>query len=197
MFTGIVETLGTIVKIAQNGSNKTFWIKADFAKECKPEQSILHDGVCLTIEKVEGNTYQVTAIEETLKKTNLKNKNIGDEINLERSLTFDKFMDGHLVQGHVDSVGFCHKIEKLEGSWLFHFRLQKQTSLVVPRGSIAINGVSLTLAEVSKKSITVAIIPYTYEHTNFNSLKEKEAVNIEFDIIGKYVLRQLSLTAKQ
>ncbi|OUU00626.1 MAG: riboflavin synthase [Bacteroidetes bacterium TMED39] len=192
MFTGIVETIGTIAKIETKGTNKTFFLESVLAKKCRPEQSILHDGVCLTVESlIDKKIYQVTAVEETLKKTNLGYRKVGDKINLEQSLSMEKLMDGHLVQGHVDLTALCIKVEKLQGSWLYHFELSEETALIVPRGSIAINGVSLTIAEIKGKIFTVTIIPYTYENTNFFSLKAKDAVNIEFDIIGKYVLKQL------
>ena len=194
MFTGIVETIGVIKQISVDGGNKTFIIESAISNELRPDQSVNHSGVCLTVEEVIGNMHRVTAIEETLKKTNLGHWQIGDLVNLERSLKMYSRLDGHLVQGHVDAVAKClNRIEKA-GSWEFEFMFPKKFgSLIVEKGSVCVNGISLTAFDVKRKSFTLAIIPFTFEHTNVKSVEEGQLVNIEFDMIGKYVLRGLSL----
>jgi riboflavin synthase len=194
MFTGIVETVGTIKQVSVDGSNKTFFIESGISDELRPDQSVSHSGACLTVEEVIGNTHRVTAIDETLKKTNLGNWQLGDLVNLERSLKMYSRLDGHLVQGHVDSTAKCVKRVEKEGSWEYEFTFPKKFGgLIIEKGSVCVNGISLTAFNVKRKSFTVAIIPYTFEHTNIKSVHEGQVVNIEFDMIGKYVLRGLSL----
>ncbi|HEY1869538.1 MAG TPA: riboflavin synthase [Chitinophagaceae bacterium] len=194
MFTGIIETCGFIKNITINGSNKTFWIESDISGELKIDQSVSHSGACLTVEQIEGSSHQVTAIEETSVKTNINDWKIGDIVNLERSLKMDSRLDGHFVQGHVDAIAVCEGKKEKDGSWEYEFSFPKKFSeLVIEKGSVCINGISLTAFDVKKKSFKVAIIPYTYEHTNIKTVKEKDSVNAEFDMIGKYVLRKLSL----
>ena len=186
MFTGIVESLGKVEEIIQDGSNVDFAISSPISHELKIDQSISHNGVCLTVTKVDDGKHWVTAIDETLKKSNLGNIEIGHQVNLERCMKVDGRFDGHIVQGHVDTIATVKEISDENGSWLFTFKLA-ESGLVVEKGSICINGTSLTCFGVDKKSFSVAIIPYTFEHTNFNQLKVGSTVNIEFDIIGKYI----------
>jgi riboflavin synthase len=193
MFTGIVETAGIIRQVSVDGRNKTFFIESGISNELRPDQSVSHNGACLTVEEVIGNTHRVTAIEETLKKTNLGNWLVGDLVNLERSLKMYSRLDGHLVQGHVDATGKCVKRVEKQGSWEYEFTFPKKFGgLIIEKGSVCVNGISLTSFNVKRKSFTVAIIPYTFEHTNIKSVNEGQAVNIEFDIIGKYILKQSS-----
>lgn len=194
MFTGIIETIGFVTSIIVEGNNKSFWIESSISKELKIDQSISHNGVCLTIEEIKENTHRVTAINETLAKTNLDNWKIGDLVNLERSLKLESRLDGHFVQGHVDATATCTEIKEIQGSRELEFSFPKKFSeLVIEKGSICVNGISLTAFGVKKKSFKVAIIPYTYEHTNIKAVQKGDAVNIEFDLIGKYILRKLSL----
>jgi len=191
MFTGIVETAGIIRQVSVDGRNKTFFIESGISNELRADQSVNHDGACLTVEEVIGNTHRVTAIEETLKKTNLGNWHVGDLVNLERSLKMYSRLDGHLVQGHVDATGKCVKRVEKQGSWEYEFTFPKKFGgLVIEKGSVCVNGISLTCFNVKRKSFTVAIIPYTFEHTNIKSVNEGQTVNIEFDIIGKYIVKQ-------
>ena len=193
MFTGIIEDLGKIVDVEHQGTNINFQVKSNFTNELKVDQSVAHNGVCLTVTEINNEIYSVTAIEETLHKTNLKNWKKDSVVNLERSLTPSSRMDGHFVQGHVDCVTELIHIEKLEGSWFFTFSLPTEKStLIVQKGSVCINGVSLTVARKEKNTFTVAIIPYTYEHTSFNTLVTGDNVNIEFDILGKYIIQFLN-----
>ena len=195
MFTGIIESMGQVKEIAAPGTNKTFWIESVLSPSFKIDQSIAHDGVCLTIEEIIGNLHKVTAVEETLKKTNLGQWQIGTYINLEQSLLPDTRLDGHFVQGHTDTTGICKKIKDKNGSFEFEFGFSKKfASLVIEKGSITINGISLTVFDVKKKSFKVAIIPYTFNHTNIQFVNKNDSVNIEFDLIGKYILRKLSLS---
>ena len=190
MFTGIIEQLGTIENVQTKGSNVTLTISATLTSELKIDQSLSHSGVCLTVETIDNNRYTVTAIEETLKKTSLSKWKIGTVVNLERSLRFDGRLDGHIVQGHVDTVGKCINAITKDGSWEYViFFDEKFASLIVEKGSISLNGISLTIFNVTDNSFTVAIIPYTYEHTNMHTLQINDDVNIEFDMIGKYVGR--------
>ena len=192
MFTGIVETVGTIRQISVDGSNKTFFIESGISQELHPDQSVSHSGACLTVEEVIGNTHRVTAIEETLKKTNLCNWQVGDLVNMERSLKMHSRLDGHLVQGHVDAVAKCVKRVEKDGSWEFEFTFPKKFGgLIIEKGSVCVNGISLTAFDVKRKGFSVAIIPYTFEHTNIKSVYEGQVVNIEFDVIGKYVMRKI------
>ena len=190
MFTGIIEQLGTIENVQTKGSNVTLTISATLTSELKIDQSLSHSGVCLTVETIDNNRYTVTAIEETLKKTSLSKWKIGTVVNLERSLRFDGRLDGHIVQGHVDTVGKCINAITKDGSWEYVISFdEKFASLIIEKGSISLNGISLTIFNVMDNSFTVAIIPYTYEHTNMHTLQINDEVNIEFDMIRKYVER--------
>jgi len=195
MFTGIIETIGIVSDIElKTSSNKSFWIKSNLSSELKVDQSVSHNGVCLTIEEIKDDRHRVTAIAETLKKTTIKNWKAGEKINLERSLLFNSRVDGHFVQGHVDTVAKCVTIENKNGSTEYEFEVSKKFGgFIIEKGSIAVNGISLTAFDVTKRSFRVAIIPYTYEHTNMHCVKKKDEVNLEFDMLGKYILRKLSL----
>lgn len=194
MFTGIIETLGVVEAIQQNGTNVTFTLRATIAPELKVDQSLAHDGVCLTVEKIEEGSYQVTAIEETIRKTNLAMWKVGRKVNLERCMVMNGRLDGHIVQGHVDCTAICTEVKKLEGSWEFRFEFDPAfAALVIEKGSISVNGTSLTCFHVSNNAFTVAIIPYTYEHTSIQEIAAGDAVNIEFDILGKYVQRAIAV----
>ena len=188
MFTGIIESTGKIQKILREGSNTIFEIETDIASELKVDQSLAHNGVCLTITEVKGHIHCVTAVEETLLKTSLGQWKEGAIVNLERSMPANGRFDGHIVQGHVDQTGVCTKKETLEGSWLFDFEYDaSQGNFLVEKGSVCIDGVSLTVFDVSPGKFRVTIIPYTYEHTNFQQYEEGTIVNLEFDVIGKYI----------
>lgn len=192
MFTGIIESLGTISQIEQEGSNIHFTISSPISQALKVDQSIAHDGVCLTVtELLKNESHKVTAIDETLKRTNLGFWKIGQQVNLERCMKADGRLDGHIVQGHVDRTAECIQIQNLDGSWQFFFSLKDETNLMVEKGSITINGTSLTLVGCDTKNFSVAIIPYTYEHTVFHNLQVGDHVNIEFDLIGKYISRMI------
>ncbi|MEO6722517.1 MAG: riboflavin synthase [Ferruginibacter sp.] len=192
MFTGIIETGGIITEIITSGTNKTFWISSSISDELSIDQSVAHNGVCLTIEEISSGRHRITAIEETLKKTNLNYWQKGDAVNLERCLQMQGRIDGHIVQGHVDTVAICTEITGKNGSWEYSFSIDEEfASLIIEKGSITINGVSLTLFNVLKTSFQVAIIPYTFEHTNMQYLKQGAAANIEFDMIGKYINRYM------
>ena len=188
MFTGIIETMGELVKVEKEQNNLHFHIRSSLAKELKIDQSLAHDGVCLTVVNIHGDIYTVTAVHETLKKSALGMWTIGRKINLERAMKLGDRLDGHLVQGHVDQVGSCVSIEEQGGSWLFDFRYSNEDhNLIIEKGSLCINGTSLTVFNVTKNHCRVAIIPYTYENTNFHQLQPGDQVNLEFDMIGKYV----------
>lgn len=192
MFTGIIEKTGEIVAINQENDNFNFTIKTDFTQELKIDQSIAHNGVCLTIVNINNNEYTVTAIKETLEKSNMRFLKIGDLINLERAMKLGDRLDGHIVQGHVDEIAKCTNVKDENGSWVFTFEYQsKLNNITIEKGSITINGVSLTVVNSKENEFSVAIIPYTYEHTNFKSIKIGSYVNLEFDVIGKYVARLL------
>ena len=194
MFTGIIESTGTIYEITQHGSNKGFWIASPLSNQLKVDQSVSHDGVCLTVEEIMGEYHKVTAVKETLNRSHLGSWKAGTSVNLERSLLLTSRLDGHFVQGHVDTTGICEGIYDEKGSWNLHFSFPKKfAELIIEKGSICINGVSLTAFNVKKKTFNVAVIPYTWEHTNLRSLKIGDKVNLEFDMIGKYILRRLSL----
>ncbi len=194
MFTGIIETIGTLSAIETHGTNLSFWINSPLFASLKIDQSLSHNGVCLTIEELKDNEHRVTAIAETLLKTNLGKLKIGDPINLERCMQMNGRIDGHIVQGHVDTTAICASVVEKGGSWEYQFTMEdKFATLIIEKGSITINGISLTLFNISKHSFTVAIIPYTYEHTNMYQLVKGDMVNIEFDMIGKYVNRIQSL----
>jgi riboflavin synthase len=188
MFTGIIESLGTVVDITHEGTNQTFTLESDFTNELKIDQSLAHNGVCLTVTDIRNNTYKVTAIAETLKRTNLGELSIGSKVNLERCMLPTGRLDGHIVQGHVDETGIVSSITDENGSWIIRFEYNKESAhYTVEKGSVCINGVSLTVVDSSIGKFSVAIIPYTWEHTNFHTLKVGDTVNVEFDIIGKYV----------
>lgn len=194
MFTGIIENTGLVKAVISNGSNQSFWVESPISALLKPDQSVSHNGVCLTIEEIKGDQHRITAIDETLKKTTLHGWKEGMLINLERCLQLNDRVDGHLVQGHVDTTGTCIKRKEKNGSWEFEFDIPKKFApLVIEKGSISVNGISLTAFDARKKSFRVAIIPYTFEHTNINKVLEGDQVNLEFDMIGKYLLRRLSL----
>jgi riboflavin synthase len=192
MFTGIIETLGKVVDIKKEQSNIHFIIESSITHECKIDESISHNGVCLTIVAILNNTYTVTAIDETLQKTNLKYLKIGDMVNLERAMILNTRLDGHIVQGHVDDIGKCLSIIEQDGSWLYTFTYNETAQqIIVEKGSICINGTSLTAFNVSDSTFSVAIIPYTYEHTIFQYMKVGDTINLEFDILGKYIAKMM------
>ena len=194
MFTGIIEEVGKVDRIEVSQGNKEFTITSKFASELKIDQSVAHNGVCLTIVDIADGQYKVTAIEETLNKTNLNHLQPGDSINLERGMKMNAHLDGHIVQGHVDQVATCTHAETKDGSWEYTFTYDsKLMNVTIEKGSITINGVSLTVVNSKLNEFSVAIIPYTYEHTNFKSLQKGDVVNLEFDLIGKYVKRLLEL----
>ncbi len=188
MFTGIIETLGTIRAIEKDQSNVHFTVESTITHELKIDQSVAHNGCCLTVVKIEGDSYVVTAIQETIDKTNLGDWEVGSKVNLERCMLLGARLDGHIVQGHVDTTARCVSVEDLNGSWKYTFRYDFDQPTVA-KGSITVNGVSLTVVDSEKGLFSVHIIPYTYEHTNFHSFKVGSKINLEFDIIGKYVAR--------
>ena len=191
MFTGIIESVGKIVEIEEEESNLHFKIASDISSALKIDQSISHNGVCLTVTSLDDVSHWVTAIDETLKKSNLGSVDVGDKLNLERCMKVDSRFDGHIVQGHVDTVAEVQDIKDEHGSWVFTFSL-KERGLIVEKGSVCINGTSLTCFNVNDLNFSVAIIPYTFEHTNFHQLAKGDSVNIEFDIIGKYIQQILN-----
>lgn len=192
MFTGIIESIGKVVSLEQKGSNISFWIQSPISGELKIDQSVSHDGVCLTVDALSESTHRVTAIEETLKKTNLASWINGSIINLERCMVMNGRLDGHIVQGHVDCTATCIDLKALEGSWEYRFQIPETFAhLIIEKGSISVNGTSLTCFEVDNNSFKVAIIPYTYEHTSIKQVKKGSIVNIEFDILGKYIERMV------
>jgi riboflavin synthase len=188
MFTGIIEGLGEIIAVEQDRENVHFTVKGPFTQELRVDQSVAHNGVCLTVVAIEGNQYVVTAIQETLQKTNLGDLKAGSLVNLERCMKLGDRLDGHIVQGHVDKVGECVSVEDQNGSWKYTFRYEGDER-TVEKGSITVNGVSLTVVDSADQSFSVCIIPYTYAHTNFHTLQAGDKINLEFDIIGKYVAR--------
>ena len=193
MFTGIIEQIGTVEKIENSGSNLIITIVADFVGELEIDQSVAHDGICLTVDALKSDSYSVTAIKETIHKTNLNQLIVGNRINLERCVKVDDRLDGHIVQGHVDQTAKCTEIVEQDGSWELSFEYDPSgKNITVGKGSICVNGVSLTVTNSEAHAFSVAIIPYTYENTNFNQLKLGDLVNVEFDIIGKYVQKILS-----
>ncbi|MDP3313611.1 riboflavin synthase [Lutibacter sp.] len=192
MFTGIIETLGVIKNLVQEGDNLHITIESTIASELKIDQSVAHNGVCLTTVATNNNKYTVTAIKETIDKSNFKNLTIGDKINLERAMILGDRLDGHIVQGHVDQTAICTTIEEQNGSWFYTFEYDKALSnITIEKGSITVNGVSLTVVNSGESTFSVAIIPYTQEHTNFHTFKKGTIVNLEFDVIGKYVAKLL------
>lgn len=194
MFTGIIEALGEVTAVSANGTNKSFAIRSALAPELKVDQSVAHNGVCLTVEAINGDQYTVTAVQETLHKTALHHWRPGASVNLERSLLPTSRLDGHFVQGHVDGTGLCERIENRDGSYEITFSFAHAfAELIIEKGSICVNGVSLTAFRVTDTTFTVAVIPYTWQHTNLQFLKPGDAVNLEFDLLGKYILRRLQL----
>lgn len=194
MFTGIIEATGTIAENTVSGSNRVIWIESPLSPDFKVDQSVCHDGVCLTVEEIKNGAHRVTAIEETLKKTSLGNWQPGRKVNLERSLRPDSRLDGHFVQGHVDCTGTCLDILQKDGSREITFGFPSSfAALVIEKGSICVNGVSLTVFDVSMERFTVAVIPYTFENTNLQEVNKGDRVNIEFDILGKYIQRNLQV----
>jgi riboflavin synthase len=195
MFTGIVESTGIVTDIIQQGTNYTYWIESPLSKELKVDQSLSHSGVCLTVEEIRNSTHRVTAIEETLNKTSLQSWKKGTVVNLERCLPMNGRLDGHFVQGHVDTTGTCISRENRDGSWEFRFSFPDEfAALVIEKGSISMNGISLTIFNITRTEFSVAIIPYTFEHTNIRDIHPGDLVNLEFDVIGKYLLRKMEVS---
>lgn len=199
MFTGIIENIGTIKSVKLNESNRTFWVESAISHELKIDQSVSHDGVCLTIEEISSGKHRITAIQETLEKTAINNWKEGSEVNLERCLQMNGRLDGHLVQGHIDSTAVCINKKDIGGSLQFEFEISKEFKhLVIEKGSVCLNGISLTGFNVSENTFSVAVIPYTFANTNLRNIEKGDEVNIEYDIIGKYLFRfaQVFETAK-
>lgn len=193
MFTGIIETLGTIQEIKKENSNVHITMNSSITSDLKIDQSVAHNGICLTIVAIKDTCYTVTAIDETRKKTNLSDWQVGDSVNLERAMKLGDRLDGHIVQGHVDQTGTCIIAEETNGSWLYTFEYDETLqNITIEKGSVTVNGVSLTVVDSKKNQFSVAIIPYTYEHTNFKSFNVGTKINLEFDVIGKYVSRLYS-----
>ena len=193
MFTGIIESIGKVKNIEKDGKNYHFTFQSDISKNLKIDQSVAHNGVCLTVTSQNNMEHQVTAIYETIQKTNMNSLKIGSLVNLERCLKIGDRLDGHLVQGHVDDTIVCTKINEEDGSWRIGFEGENlNEKLIVDKGSICINGISLTVAKINKNFVEVAIIPYTFENTNFKQLKINDKVNIEYDILGKYILKNIT-----
>lgn len=195
MFTGIIENTGKITKIEKEASNYHFWIECDFTPELKIDQSVAHNGVCLTVVEIDGNQYRVTAIDETIKRSSLGGLKVDSLVNLERCMRLNERLDGHIVQGHVDQTAVLKSIADRDGSHLLYFEYDQAESgfVTVEKGSVCVDGISLTVVDSGQGSFSVAIIPYTFEHTNLKELKTGDKVNIEFDIIGKYVKRLMKL----
>jgi riboflavin synthase len=190
MFTGIIEAMGEICSLTKEGSNVHIEVKSPITSELKIDQSVAHNGVCLTVVKINGEKYVVTAIKETLDKSNIGNLEIGSAVNLERSMKLGERLDGHIVQGHVDQTGSCSKINKMDGSTYYTFTYdEKYDNVTIEKGSVTVNGVSLTVVDSKENEFSVAIIPYTIEHTNFNAFEVGTKVNLEFDVVGKYLKR--------
>lgn len=193
MFTGIIETLGTIQDIVKDKDNFHITVDSSITDELKIDQSVSHNGICLTVVAINGSQYTVTAIDETIKKTTLSSWKMGDFINLERAMKLGDRLDGHIVQGHVDQIGSCIEAKETNGSWFYTFEYdEKRNNITIEKGSITVNGVSLTVVDSKNNQFSVAIIPYTYEHTNFKSFEIGTKINLEFDVIGKYVSRLYS-----
>ena len=193
MFTGIIENLGTVAKVEKHQTNLELYVESSLASELKIDQSVAHNGICLTVVEIFGDrTYRVTAIDETIAKTNIGDLKEGDKINIERCMTMGARLDGHIVQGHVDQIGVCEGVEEQDGSWIYSFSYDPSLSNVtVEKGSITVNGTSLTVVNSVEGGFSVAIIPYTYENTVFHTLRNGDRVNLEFDVIGKYVARMM------
>ena len=200
MFSGIVETMAKVIAVQQDKENKHFTLECEFGNELKIDQSVAHNGVCLTVVKRDGNQYVVTAMDETLKRSNLGLLQPGDEVNVERSMQMNGRLDGHIVQGHVDTTATCANIEDAEGSYIYTFEYEVSNEMIergyftVDKGSVTVNGVSLTVCNPTRNTFQVCIIPFTFEHTNFHNIKIGSKVNIEFDILGKYISRMAALT---
>ncbi|MDA7809975.1 riboflavin synthase [Flavobacteriaceae bacterium] len=192
MFTGIIETIAVISKIEKKQGNLNITLKSSLTATFKIDQSISHNGICLTVVFIKNNEYVVTAIDETIQKSSIGSWRAGDLINLERAMKIGDRLDGHMIQGHVDQIGKCSKIIQKNGSWIFTIQYAKSNNVTVEKGSIAINGISLTVVNSNESDFSVAIIPYTYEHTNFKNLNTGDSVNLEFDILGKYIAKMLS-----
>ena len=190
MFTGIIEQIAEVVKVESEGSNVHISLKSTITSELKIDQSVAHNGVCLTVVKINGDEYIVTAIKETLDKSNIGLLVIGSKVNIERCLKVGDRLDGHMVQGHVDQTAKCVEVKKENGSYVYTFKHKESDNMTVEKGSVCVNGISLTVVNSKDTSFSVAIIPYTHEHTNFHELKEGSVVNIEFDILGKYIAKQ-------
>jgi len=198
MFTGIVEATGFIESITNEGTNSTFWISSPLSDEFKIDQSISHNGVCLTVDAVDPGRHRVTAVSETLEKSNLGKLRTGEVVNLERSMMMNGRLDGHIVQGHVDTTGTCESARDLDGSWEYRFKFDDQFgALIIEKGSICLNGISLTIFDTTNNGFSVAIIPYTYNFTNMKFLKAGDPVNLEFDMVGKYINRIHSLAGNK
>ncbi len=197
MFTGIIENLSEIKEINKEGDNLSISLISEITNELKIDQSLSHNGVCLTVVDINNNIYKVTAIKETILKSSIKDWKIGDIINIERAMKLGDRLDGHMVQGHVDQTAICTKISEENGSWYFYFEYQRSSNLTIEKGSISINGVSLTIVESMDNRFSVAIIPYTYENTNFKNIKVGDLVNIEFDMIGKYIYKIIKAQSDQ
>jgi riboflavin synthase len=194
MFTGIVEKTGIIKEVIKLGTNTSFWVESDLAKELKVDQSLSHNGICLTVEEVKDDLHRVTAIEETILKTNAGSWLADKVINLERCMQLNGRLDGHIVQGHVDCTAECTQVIEKAGSWEYRFTFpEKFTAFIIEKGSVTVNGISLTCFNVTSNSFTVAIIPFTFKYTNMSSLKTGDKVNIEWDVVGKYVSRIMQL----
>ena len=187
MFTGIIENIALVKEIKKDEDNLIFTFESDLTSELKIDQSISHNGICLTVVDIKDNTYSVVAIKETVLKSSIKNWKVGEKVNLERAMKIGNRLDGHIVQGHVDQVGVCEKISEELGSWYFTFKYEKSDNITIEKGSIAINGISLTVVDSQTNKFSVAIIPYTYNHTNFKNLNIGDTVNLEFDMVGKYI----------
>lgn len=195
MFTGIIETLGLIQEIEKDQENLHISIKSSITSQLKIDQSVAHNGICLTVVKIKNDVYTVTAIQETIEKTNIGMWNPNEWVNLERAMKLGDRLDGHIVQGHVDQIGICTEVKESNGSWYYTFEYDpKNENLTIEKGSITVNGVSLTVVDSQKNNFSVAIIPYTYENTNFQYFKKGSVINLEFDVIGKYVSKLHSLT---
>ncbi len=194
MFTGIIEFAARVIQLKKENTNLHLTLESNIASELKIDQSLAHNGVCLTVVEIKGNQYVVTAIDETLQKTNLGQLKINDIVNIERAMMMNARLDGHIVQGHVDQTATCNEVINKDGSWIFTFEYDPSLqNVTIEKGSICINGVSLTVVNSNLNSFSVAIIPYTYEHTSFKTMKIDDTINLEFDVIGKYVKRLMNL----
>ena len=193
MFTGIIEELGEVTELIHDQENLHITLKSDLSKELKIDQSLAHNGVCLTVIKLGNDAHTVTAIKETIDKSNIGELKVGSKVNLERAMQLGARLDGHIVQGHVDQTAVCTKVKEQDGSWIYTFEYDNTyNNLTIEKGSITVNGVSLTVVNSKQNSFSVAIIPYTYEHTNFHQIKINDMINLEFDVIGKYVARLMA-----